>query len=458
MADLRQIEPPVEHLEPIETDQFLPPVGRTVTLGSWFIVLALGSAIAASFSVKYRTTVKAPAIVRPAGEPRLVQAKAAGTVVDISAQSNDKVSQGDPIAKLDTTSLEARAVQLLANLEQGQRRLQQVKAQLQLLDQQMIAEAAQAQRSVAASAADYAQVQRTNLNQSISAEAAVREAQAQIELAAREVESFGQLVDSGAVSQLQLSETQAALEAARARMLSLQANLNPSTGDVRAARERVAQAEASGAATMARLQQSKQQLVQQGLEIQEQLQTTEQDIAQVNLGLQNAEVRSPITGTLHQLNLRNTGQVVSAGETLAQVIPADAPVSIKAMVPATEINKVEVDMPVQMRVSACPFSEFGVASGRVQSISPDTVTPQTQGGQASPANSNQAFYSVMITADSPTLKASAQSSGASGALEASGRDRTCDLQPGTEGRVTIISRTETVMTFLRRKAGLMTNF
>ena len=449
MANLQQrdkspIEPSIEQLEPIETDQFLPPVGRIVTMGSWFIVLALGSAIAASFGVQYRTTVKVPGIVRPAGEPRLVQARAAGTVVNILAQSNAPIRQGETIAKLDTASLEARAVQLLANLEQGDRRLQQINAQLQALDQQIAAEAAQARRSVAASAADYAQVQRTNANQTISAQAAVQEAQAQINLAAKEVESFSQLVDSGAISLLQLNEKQAALETAKARMLSLQATLNPSTGDVRAARERIAQAEASGAATIARLQQNKQQLVQQGLEIQEQLQNTRQEIAQVNLGLQNAEVRSPITGTLHQLNLRNTGQVVNPGETIAQVIPTDTPVSIKARVPAAQINKIEVGMPAQMRLSACPFSEFGVASGQVQSISPDTVAPQATSAEDSP-RSQAAFYSVLIAADAQTLTGTTS-------------DRTCPLQPGTEGRVTIISRSETVITFLRRKAGLLTDF
>jgi len=444
--DLQRSEP----LEPIETDQFLPAVGRTVTLGSWFIVLVLGSAIAASFGVKYRTSVKVPAIVRPSGETRLVQAKAAGAVVEILAESNSAVEKGAVVAKLDTTSLEARAVQLLGNLEQGQRRLQQVNAQLQTLDQQMMAETAQAQRTVAASTADYNQARRANLNQSVSAEAAVREAQTQIDLAKREVESFSQLVDSGAISRLQLFEKQAALEAASARMLSLQANLDPSTGDVQAARERIAQAQAGGAATLARLRQAKQQLVQQGLEIQEQLQTTAQEIAQVNLGLENAQVRSPITGTLHQLNLRNTGQVVTPGETVAQVIPADSPVSIKARVPAQQINKIEIGMPAQMRVSACPFSEFGTASGTVKSVSPDTISPPSASAQSEPSRRSgsgptQAFYSVTIETETQTLPSSAS-------------DRTCELQPGTEGRVTIISRTETVITFLRRKAGLMTDF
>jgi HlyD family secretion protein len=445
MANLPSVEP----LDLIKTDEFLPPVNRWVTGGSWFIVFALAGAVAASFSVSYRTTVKVPAIIRPVGEPRLVQASVTGNVSDIKVKENTPVKQGDIIAKLNTTSLEAQAVQLLANLDQGKSRLAQTDAQLISIDQQILAEANQAQRTVAASAADYSQIQRTNRNQGIAAEAAVQEAQAQIALAAKEAESYSQLVDSGAVSRLQLYEKQAALEMAQSRMITLQAALNPPTGEVQAAQERIAQAEAGGVATVARLQQSKQQLIQQGLEIQEQLQKTEQEIAQVNLSLKNSVLRSPITGTLYELSLRNTGQVVNPGETLAKVIPAEAPIEIKAMVPTGEINKVKVGMPAQMRVSACPFSEFGTLSGEVKAVSPDTIAaPSSSSSRDSstpPPLMSGAFYSVLIHAENPTLKS----------------DRTqqlCNLQPGSEGRVTIISRQETVITFLRRKAGLMTSF
>lgn len=434
-------------LKPIKTNEFLPPVSRWVTGGSWFIVFALAGATAASFVVKYRTTVKIPGIIRPAGDTRLVQAIATGAVVEITAQNNTPVQKGDAIARIDTTSLEARAVQLLANLEQGRSKRKQIQAQLIAADQQIAAEAAQAQRSVAASAADFDEARRTNQTQSITAQAAVQEAQAQINLATREANSFSQLVDSGAVSQLQLYEKQTALETARARMVSLQAALNPSNGNVQAAQQRIAQAQASGAATLARLQQSKQQLVQQGLEIEEELENTEQEIAQVNLGLQNAVVRSPITGTLHELQLRNTGQVVQPGETIATVIPTDTAIEIRAMVPAEQINKVDIGLPAQMRVSACPFSEFGTATGEVKAVSPDTVSmfpSNNTGTNSAVANGpSGAFYSVTIAAQAPTLTASST-------------QQTCALQPGTEGQVTIVSRQETIINFLRRKAGLLT--
>lgn len=434
---------PANALTPINTNEYLPPTRRWVSFGSWFIVFVLGSAIAASFTVKYRTTVKVLGIIRPVGETRLVQTVATGAIVEIAVQNNTPIQKGDVIARIDTATLESRAVQLSANVEQSNSKQQQIQAQLLAIDQQIIAERDQAQRSVLVLTADAETAQRTKRDQSIAAQAAVQEAQTQIDLAAREVNSYSQLSDSGAVSQLQLSEKQAALETAQARMASVQASLNPSGGSVQAAQQRIAQAQATGASTLARLQQSKQQLIQEGIDIEKQLNTIEQERAQVNLELQNATVRSPITGTLHELRLRNTGQVVSSGETIATVIPTNTPIEIRAMVPAASINKVDIGLPTQMRISACPFSEFGTAAAQVKSISPDTVSqraaPATPGEEAGPPG---AFYSVIIAVEQS-------------ALISNSTQRQCALQPGTEGQVTIIAREETIITFLRRKAGLI---
>lgn len=425
--------PTSDSLTPIDTYDFLPSVNRWVAAGSWFIVLVLGGAVTAAFFVTYRTTVKAPVVVRPAGEPRLVQSAIAGTIVSINATENAAVSQGEVIARLDTSSLEVRAAQLLLAVDRGEDRLAQIDAQLVAADRQLAAEVAQAQRAIAAASADYSALSRANQNESIAAVAAVREARTQIDLLTREVRSFQLLASSGAVSQLQLYEKQASLEAAKARMVSLQAALNPSAGNVIAAQQRIAQTQASGAATVAQLQKAKQQLAQQRLEAQEQLETTQQEIAQVNLELQNALVRSPISGTLHEISLRNTGQVVSPAETLAKVIPANAAVVIRARVPTEQINKVDIGLPAQVKISACPFSKFGTVAGRVIEISPDVVTPDAQSSQA-------AAYSLVIAAEQPFLAA------ADGEI--------CRLLPGIEGEATIISRTETMISFLLRKASL----
>jgi len=71
------------------------------------------------------------------------------------------------------------------------------------------------------------------------------------------------------------------------------------------------------------------------------------------------------------LNLRNNAQVVHPGDRLAQISPTGTPLNIKAYVAISDISNVKVGQKVQMRVSACPYTDYGVGSGIVRAISAD---------------------------------------------------------------------------------------
>ena len=68
---------------------------------------------------------------------------------------------------------------------------------------------------------------------------------------------------------------------------------------------------------------------------------------------------------MFQLNLRNPGQTVTLGEQIAHIAPTHSSLIIKALVPAQEIDKVEIDQKVQMKVSACPYPDYGTLKGVV---------------------------------------------------------------------------------------------
>ena len=100
----------------------------------------------------------------------------------------------------------------------------------------------------------------------------------------------------------------------------------------------------------------------------------------------------------------------------------------------------------QMRVSACPYPDYGTLKGKVSLISPDAISPQNNSpAAATPASlktaaSSRAFYEVTIEPESLSLGRS---------------DKPCSVQLGMEGRADIISREETVLKFLLRKARLI---
>ncbi|MEQ8961446.1 MAG: HlyD family efflux transporter periplasmic adaptor subunit, partial [Coleofasciculus sp. C2-GNP5-27] len=156
-----------------------------------------------------------------------------------------------------------------------------------------------------------------------------------------------------------------AVDAAQARRQGALATLNPSDAGVAIAKEKIAQERATGEASLSRLNQEREQLIQRRVEIQNQLNRDTQELQQIETELTGTVIRASASGIIQQLNLRNTGQVVNSGEAIAQIAPSEAPLVIKTSVPSQDIGKVETDQRVQMRVSACPYPDYGTLPGTV---------------------------------------------------------------------------------------------
>lgn len=73
-------------------------------------------------------------------------------------------------------------------------------------------------------------------------------------------------------------------------------------------------------------------------------------------------------GIISQLKLHNPGQTVAAGEQIAQIAPSNVPIVVKAMVAPGDKSKLKTGQNVQMRISACPYPDYGTLQGKVQAI------------------------------------------------------------------------------------------
>jgi HlyD family secretion protein len=115
---------------------------------------------------------------------------------------------------------------------------------------------------------------------------------------------------------------------------------------------------------------------------------------------------------------------------------------MKAAVSPQDISKLKVGQEVQMRVSACPYPDYGTLQGRVTQIAQDTSKPPSQSENDSQVQKATAFYEVAIAPNSNTF----------------GRqEHQCSLQLGMESQADIISRQETMLQFILRKARLTSN-
>jgi HlyD family secretion protein len=131
--------------------------------------------------------------------------------------------------------------------------------------------------------------------------------------------------------------------------------------------------------------------------------------------------------------------VVNPSEAIAEIVPQNAPLVIKAMVPAAEIKKVAVGQTVQLRVDACPYPDYGTLKGVVRAVSPDAIAPQSNNTGTIPSVS---YFEATITPEH---------------LSFGNQNRKCLIQPGMDAKADIISKEETALQFMLRRARLISD-
>ena len=428
-----------DSLHEVQADEFLPSISSWTTLGGGVLVVTFGAAVALATVLHYNVTVKAPATIRPAGELRIAQAATEGIIRSIEVKENQVVKKGAQIAYIDDSQLQTKKLQLQGNIKQNQLQQAQIAAQLNSLDAQINAETKFVARTIASAEADLVLQQQDHQDKQLVAQAEVQAAVASLELAQEEMKRYQQLANTGAIAQLQVKTKEQAFKVAQAKLKQAQAGLNPSDATVAIATERIAQEKARGLATLATLKKERENLQSTQIELQNSLSRDTKDLQQIGTELSKTLILAPTDGTILKLELRNAGQVVKPGEAVASIAPTNAPLLIKTQVAAQDIDKVKPGQQVQMQVSACPYPDYGTLKGTVTAVAPDALPAASDGAAMS---TSPAAYEVTIQPQTRFV---------------GDRDRQCQLQAGMEGRADIISRSETVLQFILRKARLLTD-
>ena len=451
----------------IENDNSLPPISIWTSLTGVFLIGTVITSIFLSSWVKYNVTVKAAAIIRPVGETRVVQSKIEGTVKSILVKENQIVKQGEIIALLDTEQLLIKQSQLEESIKQSKLQILQIYAQNRTLNNQIMAEKRVIERVVGSAKEDLLRSKREYEERKINTEGELmtaevniqkelvdlQKAEADLEFAKVDRDRYQQLAQIGAIGnrefeqkQLVVQQTTLTLQAAKKavdiakiKVKSNKAAINPTTAMVKIAQERIAQETARGEANIAALNKERAGLIQRLVEIQTQIKQSQKELQQLETQRKSSVILATSNGIIFKLNLRNSGQVLRVGESIAEVVPDSAYLVIKAIIPTAEINKIAIGQKVQLRVDACPYPDYGIAKGTVKTIAPDAITPQNK--DTTTTNSPGISYFEA------TIQPESNSFGING--------HKCLLQSGMNATADIISREETALQFMLRKARLI---
>lgn len=98
-----------------------------------------------------------------------------------------------------------------------------------------------------------------------------------------------------------------------------------------------------------------------------------------NFELANAEVRSPVDGTVVGVNVFTNGGVVGSGAKLMEVVPTGEPLEAEGELPVTLVDKVKEGLPVEMMFTAFNQNSTPHIPGKLTFISADRLVDEHTG-------------------------------------------------------------------------------
>lgn len=368
----------------------------------------------------------------PQGETYKINPVELGKVTQLAVKEGDAVRTGQTLVQLDSELVQKEVERLEQMLSAYKVELSQKQSVLQRLESEARAREAMAKTEILAQEAAIAQIdekvattrqllaltqpeaiayqQRQSQLQPLKALAREQLTLLRAEEAAHQerLQRLKPLAQLGAISQEYIFQAEQALRQTQQQILQNQVQAIPSADEqifaagqgVRDRRQRITQLQGEldeASQEQARLQAELSQKQINGrkiqLETQQQIQQLEIEIEQLKAKIAESEtlllgartklkerlLAAPVSGTIYSLNLKNTGEVVQAGQTVAEVAPYGVPLVISAVLPNKDAGFVKEGMPVQIKMDAYPYQDYGIVPGTVVEISPDAKSTEQMG-------------------------------------------------------------------------------
>lgn len=372
----------------IEEADFLPaalalkekPPADLARICSGVIVVAVTTALTWSCIGKIDIIATARGKIIPVGNSKIVQAITNGRVKSISVKDGDHVNKGQILIEIDDAIPRALLGNAQASLSAAYSEYLVSGLLLEKLTGKELRQLSfpsptlvDAAGSTELAEADYKEylshlqaLRHTEASRRSAAAASrqmVAQYQAAMPLVEQKAADYQNLFNEGYVSKHDAYEK-------RQQRIDL-------VGTLGAEQARHAEAEAAAAGAKADIETFEAQfLAQQETSYkssQQKMQSALQDIAKADAQIEQARVRAPIDGIVQQLVVHSDAAVANEGQALLTIVPTNAPLQIQADLSNKDVGFVKSDQHVEIKLDAYPYTNYGKLSGKVISISRDSV-------------------------------------------------------------------------------------
>lgn len=148
-------------------------------------------------------------------------------------------------------------------------------------------------------------------------------------------------------------------------------------GEVDRLKEEIAISQQELAEAVSRREDAKNQLLQQALvelgAVRAEIAELEGMVLRLTGQVGRLEVRAPERGFIHDFKVYNVEQVIAPGELLMQIISEKPVIEAEVRITTRDIGFVKVGQEVNLRATSYEYSRFGVAKGKLKSVSPSSL-------------------------------------------------------------------------------------
>ncbi|MBW4656502.1 MAG: HlyD family efflux transporter periplasmic adaptor subunit [Kaiparowitsia implicata GSE-PSE-MK54-09C] len=340
--------------------------------------LVLFAAIALPWAslAKVDETGSARGRLEPQGKTIRVDAPVTGTVTALRVREGQTVKAGQVLVELESEVVQAELQQAQAKLEGALNRL----AQLELMkNEQEIAIRSQRLQSQAQQTAQLAQIdqveQRLHASRRAHSLATDRLNRDRIE-----VQRYETLLAEGVVPAAKLAEIERMLDESQQAVNQSQAEIQQAESGIKQQQSNYDNVVRTGELTVLESERRIKELQAQILDTQADIAQTQKQIESLQFQQQQRLVKSPSDGTIFSLSLDSAGTFLQPGQAIAQIAPAEAKLIFQAQMPSSESGFLRTGLPVKLKFDAYPFQDYGIISGNLQHISPDSKSIETPQG------------------------------------------------------------------------------
>lgn len=358
-------------------------------LGIWGSLLLFGGTAVWAHFTQISGAVIAPGAAVVVGKPKSIQHLDGGVVEEILAEDGQTVRAGAVLMRLDPTLLRANLGIYRNRLASGLARRERLEAEQRGADELVFQETSPlvgeaeltrrraGQLELFESRIAVLQGRREQLtekiaqyrNQTKGVEGLIASKEEQLSLIGRELASTQTLSDKGLARETQVL----ALQRSRADLLGQiaehQSELARIANSIRDTELEILQSD----------YQFRQEAVTELSTVTTEIEELIQQIVSTEKQLDRVEIRAPVDGVVHEMQVVTIGGVVSPGQTILQIVPSDQGIEFEMRVDPLSIDQVFVGQTAKMMLSALNQRTTPELTGTVKWMSPTSVLDEATG-------------------------------------------------------------------------------